>query len=460
MVFGYFKSYVDHVVPKKPISFSDNGDDTVKSNLPDIINKVIPEFSKGSSYWISPLLPSGHFQTAYTALRDFEGIDHVHYKRSVITVEDKKYKVGEDLMPYDKWKGASTFTIDYAVPSDSHDPDHEKYRPESQIKELPPRTEFLNPEKELSMLEDDSKPLLIALHGLTGGSYEAYIRSFISKITEEPYGFDALVLNSRGCANHTITSPQLFCGLWTNDLRYLINEHILPRWPKKRIYLIGYSLGGAIVANYLGQEADEVSKNIKGSLVVASPWNFTDSSYRLNESLLGNAIYSPTMCKNLLALLNNHYEGSLKLDDGVDHYKKNPEEYNLVSLKDFDEQFTSRLFGLNCADEYYRYASPSTRILKVRTPMILLNAADDPISSIKSIPATEIGLNPYTMLITTTVGGHIGWFDYKGQRWNSAPSASLFKELDKNWRIDESSVAEEDLPVNNELFFKHDRLIS
>lgn len=457
MALGYLKSYVDHVIPKKPVHFTGSGQSS--ATLPEIINKAVPEFSKGSSYWISPLLPSGHFQTAYTALREFDSIDHVHYKRRVITVEDKQYQFGGDSMPYDKWKGTSTFTIDYVVPADSHDPNHEQYRPETQIKELPPRTEFLDPSKELSMLEDDSKPLLIALHGLTGGSYEAYIRSFISKISSEPYGFDALVLNSRGCANHTITSPQLFCGLWTNDLRYLINEHILPRWPNKRIYLIGYSLGGAILANYVGQEADEVSKNIKAALVVASPWSFTDSSYRLNESLLGNAIYSPTMCKNLILLLSNHYDGSLKQDQSVDHFKKNPDSYNVVTLKDFDEHFTSRLFGFNCADEYYRHASPSNRILNVRVPMILLNAADDPISSIKSIPAPEVGLNPYTMLITTTIGGHIGWFDYKGQRWNSAPSANLFKELDKNWRINEDSVAEEDLPRKESTFFKHDRLI-
>lgn len=459
MALNYLKSYIDNTIPKKPISFTNIDDSLAKATLPEIIKKSVQEFHRGSSYWLLPFLSSGHLQTAYTGLRKFEEYDHVHYKRKLITVEDKTYECNGDNLPYDRWEGKSTFTIDYVVPPSLHDPNHENFRPKGQLLELPPRTEFVDPEKEFELISDDERPLLIALHGLTGGSYESYIRSFLNQLTGESSNFDAIVINSRGCANHTITTPQLFCGLWTNDIRYLINEYILPRYPNKRIYLIGYSLGGSILANYLGQEYDSIPKNIKGSIVVASPWSFTDSNLRLSESLLGNQVYSPVMCKNLLKLINNHYEGSLRLDSGIDHYIKNPEKYNINKLKDFDDNFTSRLFGFNCADEYYRHASPSQRILKIRTPTILLNAEDDPISSFSSIPKSEIKLNPFTMLISTSIGGHIGWFDYKGDRWNSAPSARLFKELDKNWRVDRNSVKDEDLPRDINNLWQHDRIL-
>lgn len=457
MVLGYLKSYIDQVVPRDPVKFqSKEGND--EKTLAQIIQQSVPGFVAGSSYWLTLGLSSGHLQTVWSALRKFEEIDHIHYKRRVLTVEDVTYTYKGESFKYDHWGGTSTFTIDYVVPAGS-DPNHEKYKPASQTQELPPRTEYLDPETEYDLLKDDSRPLVIALHGLTGGSYEAYIRSFMTEITNKPYDFDALVLNSRGCANHTITSPQLFSGLWTNDLRYLINKHILRKWPNKRIYLIGFSLGGAITANYLGQEYDEVCPNIKGATVVAAPWSFDDSSYRLSESLLGNQVYSPAMCKNLMKLLNNHIGAGTLKHHVLDKWLENPNNYSIVKLRDFDDNFTSRLFGFNCADEYYFHASPNQRLSKIRVPTVLLNSKDDPISSYNSISKTSIKLNPYVMLVSTTIGGHIGWFDITGHRWNSRPTAQLFKELDKNWVLDKSRIDPDSLPSDVGKIWSHDRLV-
>ena len=182
---------------------------------------------------MNPLLSSGHTQTAYTALNKFENQHEVHYKREIITIENKPYTLPNgDQLYYDQWKGESTIALDYAVDlSLGPDLNHEQYKPESQTRPLPPRTEYKNPNEDL--ISDDEKPLLIILHGLSGGSYEAYLRAVIDKIIEPPFGFDAMVINSRGCANHTITSPQLYNGLWTNDVRYVINEIVSKRWPQK-----------------------------------------------------------------------------------------------------------------------------------------------------------------------------------------------------------------------------------
>ena len=449
-----FKSYVSLLAPQAPLKLA--GREGGLLTLPEIILSSVPELNEGASFWTNPLLPSGHLQTAYTALNKFENVDKVHYKRHVLQMKNLRYQVGEDFLNYDQWSGKSTFCIDYAVPESMSDPDHEKYRPESQTKELPPRTEYLNPETEFDLLSDDSKPPIICLHGLSGGSYELYIRAFVSRVTE--YNFDALVLNARGCANHTITTPQLFNGLWTNDLRYLINEHISKKWPNKRIYLIGFSLGGAITANYLGQEFDQVYHNIKGAATVGTPWDFPDSLILLRESLLGHHIYSPAMCQNLLKLLNEHYEGHLKSDPAVEEFKKNPAAYSVNRLRDFDDAFTSRLFGFNGANDYYRLASPVQRLHKVRVPLIILSSKDDPITGYRTLPHDEVKQNPYTLLITTTVGGHLGWFTLTGKRWYADPMAKLMKQLDEHtWS--KESVPQTDLPRDLSKVFKHDRLV-
>lgn len=448
MVLGFFKSVVTTQEPISPIHFSKDGE---RKTIGEIIEKAAPELSQGASFYVNPLLSSGHSQTAYTAINKFEKIDLVHYKRSILTVDshEKFYYVNGDKMRYDRWKGQSTIAVDYVVKLS--DPSNTKFCPESQTKPLPPRTEYLDPAKEQEILDND-KPLVIALHGLSGGSYESYIRAFLSKITAPPYNFDGLVLNARGCAHHTITSPQLFCGLWTNDLRYLINEHIRVKWPDKKIFLIGFSLGGSITANYLGQEGDDVYKNIKGAAIMGSPWDFAQSSIALTDGFLGARVYSPTMCQNLLRLLSD--EGNAKLHDTVEKYREQSKSFKVEKLRDFDDAFTSKLFGFNCALEYYRHASPDQRLLRVRVPTLILNANDDPIVGVKALPYSEVKLNPYTYMVVTSIGGHLGWFNFLHGRWYPDPVSKLFAEL-AQWDIADTPT---NLPVPTDGIWKHDRI--
>lgn len=446
------RSVVANYSPHHPLQFSNDKGEL--KPVSEIIKKAAPEFYDGYRFWVNPLLSTGHAQTAYTALNKFETCDQIHYKREVITVEDVTYPVNGRNAKYDQWKGHSTFTVDYVVEELSNDYNseaHLQYKPSHQVYELPPRTQYLNPEHNQDILNDD-RPLLIALHGLSGGSFESYVRSLLHQVSG--VGFDSLVINSRGCANHTITSPQLFCGLWTNDLRYFINEHVKKRWPQKPIYLVGFSLGGSIVANFLGQEKDDVYHNIKGAFVLGAPWDFSDSSHALLESLLGDKIYSPVMSKNLLKLLDKHYEGQLKNEKVVQAYRDDPSGFTLNRLRDFDDNFTSKLFGFNNCFEYYRHASPLQRLFKIRVPTFIISSFDDPVCGMRSLPIEEARINPYTYVITTSIGGHLGWFDYKHDRWYSGPLASLLKEL-KNWNYSKNDIK---LPMDIDKVWQADRL--
>lgn len=448
---SFFKSVVENYNPTNPLKFKQS--DGSVAEMAQIIKKSAPQLTDGYSYWVNPLLSSGHTQTAYTAINKFENVDKIHYKRELITVEpDKFYMVENEKFKYDQWDGKSTFAVDYVNVSGELSEDPLKFKPESQSSELPPRTEYKDPKE--NIFPDDSKPLLIALHGLSGGSFESYVRSLLTEVTSPETNIDALVINSRGCAHHTITSPQLFCGLWTNDLRYFVNEHVKKRWPNKKVFLIGFSLGGAIAANYVGQEKDDIYKQIKGAFIMGSPWDFSDGSYLLQESLLGNRLYSPVMCQNLLKLLKKHYKGQLMIHEFIDKYDKDPSKFNLNTLRDFDDNFTCKLFGFNSSFEYYRHASPVQRLFKFRVPTIIISAKDDPVCGLRSLPIDESRLNPYVTLITTTIGGHLGWFDFKHNRWYPKPVAGLMKEL-ANYDLEKDDIK---LPLDADKVWKHDRL--
>lgn len=47
------------------------------------------------------------------------------------------------------------------------------------------------------------------------------------------------------------------------------------------------------------------------------------------------------------------------------------------TVREFDERFTSIMFGYRTNDDYYHDASPVHRLKSVQVPMLCLNAADD-----------------------------------------------------------------------------------
>lgn len=424
-------SRVTQTVPNQPLKFVN---DATSIDLPTLIDKYCPEFSNGASALFHPLLFNGHLQTMYSAFQRFENIDLVHYKRLVINYQDG----GEG-------------TADFVVPPDTPVSD---YTPPNQSKKLFPRYSYFTPEEIEKLPSTDGKPLLIVLHGLTGSSDESYVRSLVNKITSD-YGFEACVLNSRGCCQSTITTPRLYSGLWTDDIREFVHK-LRDMYPKRKFYMVGISLGASMATNYLGQERD--SSEIECAAVLGNPWDMAYSSYFLKRSFTGNSFYSPAMAKNCVRLVNNN----------IDQLKKDPYLCKLLeekldkvtTVEEFDNWFTSKMFGFNNSFEYYRHGSSSNRLLHVRTPLLAINATDDPIVGSEALPYREIQDNPYTLLLETSKGGHIGWFSYNGTRWYLEPLCKFLssfhnKIVMEGLKPDFSSVK---LPHENK--FVNDRLIS
>lgn len=174
---------------------------------------------------INPFLFNGHVQTCYTAVW-WKGTDlPVWYKRRLFRSDNDA--VGGD------------FAVDFAVkeyPKEQHDPN------------LWPRTSHFEKEHQLEfdIGSKDSRPMLITLHGLVGGSHETYLRAVISPLLDA--GWEACVLNARGCARHKVTSPYVFNARATWDVRQLV-KWLTEKFPNRPLFAIGYSLGANILTN-------------------------------------------------------------------------------------------------------------------------------------------------------------------------------------------------------------------
>jgi len=160
--------------------------DGSQTDLRKVCEKVTPPCH------LNPLLFNGHLQTMWTAVNT-EG-PKIYYKRKIFDANHKTYN--------------GTFAVDFAV--DPHEDADET---------LPPRTAYYAEEDFANIGSDDARPMLIVLHGLSGGSHEVYLRHAIEPLLVGCEDWAVCVVNARGCANSAVTSGVLFNARATWDVR-------------------------------------------------------------------------------------------------------------------------------------------------------------------------------------------------------------------------------------------------
>ncbi|KAG0663990.1 hypothetical protein C6P44_001365 [Monosporozyma unispora] len=398
---------------QKDLTFKDDSNNETIT-LTELISKNVPEFTDGATDQLSSVLFNGHMQTCYTGVKSFENIDQVNYERYILT-----YPHGGE--------GALDFvTTDPIEPNTTKEVLYPSQKPFEAP--LTGHYLYLDPDSE-KLSSQDSRPMMIMCHGLTGGSHESYLRSIIKTIIDEnsdkndlETDFAVCVLNSRGCCQSRLTTPQLYNGGWTNDLRYCV-QYLHKHFPNRSLYMMGFSLGAAIVTNYIGEE--NTNSLIKCAMVMGTPWDLLASANFIDSTRVGSKLYSPTLKQNLCNLVLLHKEFLEK--DPVWKEMIENDMSGLSSVKEFDDIFTGPMFGYKDATDYYNNASPKNRIAGIRTPFVSINALDDPIVGGTCIPDELIKTNPFTMVLETNIGGHLGWFkDIYGQRWYPKPVAKFF----------------------------------
>jgi hypothetical protein len=194
---------------------------------------------------LNPLLFNGHLQTFWTAVKSKD--IPVYYKRKVFKAEDPAF--------------AGSFAVDFVV---------EPYQETDES--LPPRTTYYTDAKFGQIGSLDDRPMLVALHGLSGGSHEIYLRSVLWPVMQEEW--EVCVVNSRGCAQSPITSDLLYNARSTWDIRQVV-KWLAKTFPNRPLFGVGFSLGANILVNVCTM--DTLARKINGEnllifLLRVVPW--------------------------------------------------------------------------------------------------------------------------------------------------------------------------------------------
>ncbi|KAF7718680.1 Alpha/beta hydrolase fold-1 domain-containing protein [Penicillium ucsense] len=386
-----------------------------QTTLVDICRDATPD-----SCHLNPMLFNGHLQTMYTVLKH-DNVP-VYYKRKMFEADSPMF--------------TGTYAIDFVVKPYEMPPEGEltdQARKYTQPSGLPPRTSFYSEEEFAGITSNDTKPMLVVLHGLSGGSHEVYLRHVLFPLIADGT-WEACVVNSRGCSQTKISTGVLYNARATWDVRQSV-KWLRKTFPNRPLFGIGFSLGANILANYLGEEGDHCQ--LKAAVLCASPWNLDVSSVNLVSSWLGKEVYSKTMGSSMKRLFEAH----------VDQVSKNPRIdveaiRSITYLHEFDRALQCPTWGYPTEGAYYRDAASTDAMLQIRIPFFTVQAEDDPIASRNALPFQEMTQTPYGVMMTTSWGGHLGWFELGGERWFVKPVTNFLNKMAKEIDTDIPGVVE------------------
>ncbi|KAK3018822.1 hypothetical protein RJ639_003450, partial [Escallonia herrerae] len=210
--------------------------------------------------------------------------------------------------------------------------------------------------------------------GLTGGSGDTYVRHMLNKARDK--GWRVVVFNSRGCGNSPVTTPQFYSASFTEDLREVV-AHVSSRYPNGNLYAVGFSLGANILVRYLGQESHMCP--LSGAVSLCNPLNLVIADEDFHKGF--NNVYDKALAK---------FSRSKRV--GMHFFSKTWEvrAANAKSVRVFDDGLTRVSFGFKSVDDCYSNSSSSDSIKHVSTPLLCIQAANDPIAPSRGIPHDDI----------------------------------------------------------------------
>jgi predicted alpha/beta-fold hydrolase len=245
--------------------------------------------------------------------------------------------------------------------------------------------------------KDTSTPLMVLVHGLEGSSDSKYMLGIAEKAWQR--GFHVVRMNQRNCGDTERLTPTLYNSGMSADYRAIFDE-LSADDGFSCIFFAGYSMGGNLVTKMAGECGDAV------------PW-----------ALRGVAAVCPALdlgaCADALERRNNYfYQRRFVLGLNARYARKVeifPERYSrngfgpIRTVREFDDAITAPQFGYRDAQEYYEAAGAKRLMDKVRVPLLLIAAKDDPFVPFEAIRASGVEKNSAIEFVATKHGGHCGF---------------------------------------------------
>lgn len=246
--------------------------------------------------------------------------------------------------------------------------------------------------------------------GIGNTSESVYIRTYVHY--SQCHGYRCAVLNHIGALHSIpITGTRIFSYGHTDDYSYMI-DNIVEKYPSTKLVLVGFSLGGNLVTKYLSEDRKRPT-NIIGGISICQGYNAIDSLCYLLQWANFRRLYLYIMTDNYRNIITRHkrvlLSPELKSRHGLDE--------NMIAsagtLPDLDEAYSRRVHGFDTVTDLYKWSSCAFYMENLKTPMVFINARDDPIAAEHLLPFIRDFSDTHdkVMYLELAHGGHLGFYE-------------------------------------------------
>jgi predicted alpha/beta-fold hydrolase len=210
------------------------------------------------------------------------------------------------------------------------------------------------------------------------------------------HGASATAMNFRSCArdpndvSRMLPNRQrrLYHSGETSDFDFLIRT-LRARDPRAKLLAAGASLGGNVLLKWLGEHPGQT--DVAAAATMSVPYDLAAGADHINR------LYVARFLRTLKAKALRR--------DGLD----GDAVRRARTFREFDDAATAPLHGFRDAADYYAQSSSIDYLGKITTPVLCINAADDPFLPREVLDRARAIASPSIEWRVTDCGGHTGF---------------------------------------------------
>jgi predicted alpha/beta-fold hydrolase len=250
---------------------------------------------------------------------------------------------------------------------------------------------------DLDWVNRGNDKIVIISHGLEGDSSRHYVAGTAKLFSDQ--GWDAIGWNCRSCSGEMNLMPRLYSHVDAPDLAEVI-EHVLSTKRYQKIALVGFSMGGAIILNYLTKMKSRQPTELAAAVVFSSPVDVGASADELEKSK--NRFYLQRFMKKMIKRIKRKAEQFPEIINtiGVDE---------ITTFTEYDIRYTAPLNGCENPAEFYKKASTYDKLPEIDISTLLVIAKNDPFMPPSCYPYEAADDHEYFHLEVPKRGGHVGF---------------------------------------------------
>jgi len=248
----------------------------------------------------------------------------------------------------------------------------------------------------------------VLVHGLEGSASAGYMHSMAACALEA--GYTVQRSNLRSCGGTERLARTVYHGGLTSDLLAVVRA--VAAQGRAPVWLVGFSLGGNLVAKLAGELGEDARPLLAGVCAASAAIDLEACAIRIRQP--DNRLYE----YRFLSLMRARARAV---------WHSTPADLRGIrSVFEMDDRITAPNFGFRSAEHYYRSQSANQFLELIRVPTLFITAQDDPLVPFRIYDHPAFRQNPCLQLVATEYGGHLGflakgrprlWLDHVIMEW-------------------------------------------